>query len=119
MLAAHAEHRTQTAGLRTTHETRTPYTASGSPLEHRDKAGLERSSACICIRRYSSLFSRVPGDPHHCRTQQSVLELITALPLFKHFVISRVWGVDHFDRLMEARIELLSLGINRLHSQLR
>ena len=68
--------------------------------------------------RKAVLSARIASDPHHGRTQQAILVLITALQFFEHVMIRYFGRVHHFDRFVNPRIERLPQGNNRLHSSL-
>ena len=69
----------------------------------------EPSFACPC------LLAVVSGNFDHGRTQQAILELISTLPLLKHFVIRSVGRIYHLNGLVHVWIELLALGGDRTH----
>ena len=56
---------------------------------------------------------------HHGGPQEAVFELVAALQLLEHLVISGLVGVDHLDRFMLMGIEELPLGCDRSQTQLR
>ena len=64
------------------------------------------------------IWNRAHRDLHHGGTQQPALEIVASLVLFEHGVIGGLIGFDHFDGVMNVRIERLSRGYDRLQAQL-
>src|ERR1700749_3473439 len=60
----------------------------------------------------------IPCYAHHGRSQQPVFQLIAALQLVDDVIVFGLIGVDHLDRLMQIRVEDLTLSRHGLDTQL-
>src|SRR5215813_5926208 len=74
---------------------------------------LQRFAMSDMVTQKSMLIS---GYSHHRRPQQPVFDLISGLQFFKHGIVRNVVVVNHLNRLMQARIEMLALRSNALHT---
>src|SRR5215467_5765002 len=74
---------------------------------------LQRFAMSDMVAQKSMLIS---GYSHHRWPQQPVFDHISGLQFFKYGIVRNVVVVNHLNRLMQARIEMLTLRGNALHA---